>query len=218
MEHRAPINHSSPTPQWITLFGRGCGLCTSWTFPVLHCEFFNYTPTVVTKLDSTNPVHQPTTQRSSRACSNPNTMRSAYTCNTRNVLPREIQDTPRAICQRSQQSVRRLEHRHRPYLLRQRTTYVIISNSMLSATADDYLGDPWLEATVSAKSSPYRASASRPVELSDGFHCSDLVTSNGRVDTTVAAVQRQGLAAISRWLSEFRPAATKGHGTKVGLE
>lgn len=78
--------------------------------------------------------------------------------------------------------------------------------------------DPWLEATVSAQSSPYRANDTRPVGVSDGFHGSDLVTFNAFVDSTVAAVQNQGLAAIGAWLAEFRPASTSGNETKVGFE
>lgn len=85
-----------------------------------------------------------------------------------------------------------------------------------SAVADDSSGDPWLEATVSAQSSPYRANDTRPVGVSDGFHVSDLVTFNAFVDSTVAAVQNQGLAAIGTWLGEFRPVSenvneVKGH-------
>lgn len=80
------------------------------------------------------------------------------------------------------------------------------------------LGDPWLEATVSAGSSPYMASAARPVGVSDGFHCSDLFTSNGYYDSTVAAVQRQGLAAIKTWVAAFRPTVVEEVGLNVRFE
>ena len=81
----------------------------------------------------------------------------------------------------------------------------------------DLIGDPWREATVSAESSPYTASAARPVGFSDGFHCSDLSTANANVDPTVAAVQKQALAAIKTWLAEFKP-ASKAHGKTTRFE
>jgi hypothetical protein len=39
-----------------------------------------------------------------------------------------------------------------------------------------------------------------------GFHCSDLLTREGTADATVLAVQKQGLAAMQRWIPQFKPA------------
>ena len=46
------------------------------------------------------------------------------------------------------------------------------------------------------------------IGVSDGFHCSDLMTKSGTVDSTVLAVQKAGLAKISQWVGEFVPASS----------
>ena len=60
--------------------------------------------------------------------------------------------------------------------------------------------DPWRDATVSADGLSVASTSTQPIGVSDGFHCSDMITQNGRVDSTVLAVQQQGLAAIKGWL------------------
>ena len=62
------------------------------------------------------------------------------------------------------------------------------------------LGDPWRDATISAVGISGTIESSQNIGLSNGFHCSDLITNNGLVDSTVLAVQKQGLAAIETWL------------------
>ncbi|KAI0072974.1 peptidase S28 [Panus rudis PR-1116 ss-1] len=62
--------------------------------------------------------------------------------------------------------------------------------------------DPWREATVSADGHTVPNSPQMPIAVSDGFHCSDLSTSNGVVDATVKKVQDQALATIHNWLAE----------------
>ena len=47
----------------------------------------------------------------------------------------------------------------------------------------------------------------QPHLLSDGFHCSDLITSGGTADATVLAVQNAGLKSIAGWLAEWTPAS-----------
>ena len=47
------------------------------------------------------------------------------------------------------------------------------------------------------------------IGLSDGMHCSDLLTKAGSVDNTVLAVQQAGLNKLSQWLKEFVPASKK---------
>ena len=47
------------------------------------------------------------------------------------------------------------------------------------------------------------------IGISDGFHCSDLVTKSGTVDSTVLAVQQAGLAKLGRWVKQFVPAIQK---------
>ena len=47
------------------------------------------------------------------------------------------------------------------------------------------------------------------IAKSDGFHCSDLLTKAGQVDSTVLAVQQAGLSKLSQWVQEFVPASQK---------
>jgi hypothetical protein len=67
------------------------------------------------------------------------------------------------------------------------------------------LGDPWKDATVSADGIYVPSTSQQPIGLSDGFHCSDLGTASGLADPTVAAVQSAALAAMKRWLKEWKP-------------
>lgn len=47
------------------------------------------------------------------------------------------------------------------------------------------------------------------IGLSDGFHCSDLITESGTVDSSVLAVQQAGLNKLSQWVKEFVPASKR---------
>ncbi|KAI0063287.1 peptidase S28 [Artomyces pyxidatus] len=72
--------------------------------------------------------------------------------------------------------------------------------------------DPWRCETLSAPSLTIASTAQQPIALSNGFHCSDLLTYSGEVDSTILAVQKQGLAAIKGWLAGWKPASGKrGH-------
>lgn len=62
--------------------------------------------------------------------------------------------------------------------------------------------DPWREATVSAESQHFVGTPDQPIEVSNGFHCSDL-RMDSAIDPTVAAVQEKGLAAIKGWLAAW---------------
>ena len=64
--------------------------------------------------------------------------------------------------------------------------------------------DPWREATVSADGTHFQSTPQRPIEVSDGFHCSDLITKNGQVDSTVQSVIDAGLKALGGWLAEWK--------------
>ena len=77
-------------------------------------------------------------------------------------------------------------------------------------------GDPWRGATVSADGLSIASTNTQPIGVSDGFHCSDLITKNGQVDATVLVVQKQGLAAIKGWLAGRVPA--KRHSGRFGRE
>ncbi len=73
---------------------------------------------------------------------------------------------------------------------------------VLSAT-----GDPWREATKAASGTHFQSTPDQPLAISDGFHCSDLSTTNANVDSTVKAVQQQALTSIAGWLDEWKPSA-----------
>ena len=60
--------------------------------------------------------------------------------------------------------------------------------------------DPWREATISAESQNFVGTLLQPIEVSNGFHCSDLLVAE-RVDPTVAAVQDKALASFKVWLA-----------------
>jgi len=62
--------------------------------------------------------------------------------------------------------------------------------------------DPWREATISAESQNFVGTELQPIEVSNGFHCSDLSWSE-RVDPTVAAVQDKALASFKTWLATW---------------
>ncbi|KAE9406811.1 hypothetical protein BT96DRAFT_987080 [Gymnopus androsaceus JB14] len=68
--------------------------------------------------------------------------------------------------------------------------------------------DPWLQATLSAASSNVMSTDDRPIESSDGFHCSDLDTENALVDDTIAQVQQSALGYMKKWLSSYNVSDT----------
>lgn len=70
---------------------------------------------------------------------------------------------------------------------------------------EELLGDPWREATMSADGLNVKSTVSQPIAESNGFHCSDLSTTNGIVDATVKAVQTKALASIKTWMSAYKP-------------
>ncbi|KAI0040526.1 peptidase S28 [Auriscalpium vulgare] len=72
--------------------------------------------------------------------------------------------------------------------------------------------DPWLYSTVSSPFTYVPDTPEQSIGLSaGGFHCSDLITSFGVSDASVLAVQKKGLAAITRYLAEWKPAQSGAH-------
>ena len=80
------------------------------------------------------------------------------------------------------------------------------------------IGDPWREATVSADGHVLASTAQQPIAEGNGFHCSDLISDNGAVDSTVLAVQKQGLATIGGWLKGSVPSRRDTTGVRFGRE
>ncbi|PPQ79519.1 hypothetical protein CVT25_003401 [Psilocybe cyanescens] len=70
--------------------------------------------------------------------------------------------------------------------------------------------DPWRDATVSATGVSVPSTSLQPIGLGDGFHCSDLGTSAGTVDPTIAAVQNAALASMKKWLAAWKPTGRGG--------
>ena len=66
-------------------------------------------------------------------------------------------------------------------------------------------GDPWREATKAADGTHFPSTSEQPLAISDGFHCSDLITQNAVVDNTVLSVQKQALQSMKSWIAEWEP-------------
>jgi len=66
-------------------------------------------------------------------------------------------------------------------------------------------GDPWVESTFSAEAAQVPSRESRPIYLTDGFHCSDLLFANAALDPGVREVWRNALEIFPKWISEFTP-------------
>ena len=62
--------------------------------------------------------------------------------------------------------------------------------------------DPWREATISAESQGFVGTPQQPIEVSNGFHCTDM-TMDQSIDPTVAAVQDKALASMKVWLAAW---------------
>ena len=65
------------------------------------------------------------------------------------------------------------------------------------------LEDPWRESTTASDYHPRQSTAEQVIYVSNGFHCSDLITDNN-VDPTVGDVQNLGIAYLGSWIQEWR--------------
>ncbi|CAE6424059.1 unnamed protein product [Rhizoctonia solani] len=78
--------------------------------------------------------------------------------------------------------------------------------------------DPWREATMSSDFYPRKSTELQPIAVSDGFHCSDLLTRFGASDKTVYDVQQLAIAYFTKWIKEWQdkhPEAVKGGAVTV---
>ncbi|KXN92345.1 Putative serine protease K12H4.7 [Leucoagaricus sp. SymC.cos] len=71
--------------------------------------------------------------------------------------------------------------------------------------------DPWRDATISAEGLNVASTPEQPIHVGDGFHCSDLSTANGQIDSTIRAVQTAALASMKTWLAAWKPTSKGGH-------
>jgi hypothetical protein len=94
--------------------------------------------------------------------------------------------------------------------------------SRVAATSDTYLGwkttadrlfvanayrDPWLYATHSAPTQNLQSTDLRPIRVSDGFHCSDMVMLEGEYSKSIRAVQIEAVQTMSKWIASFKSKA-----------
>ena len=59
--------------------------------------------------------------------------------------------------------------------------------------------------TLSADGLNVQSTSTQPIVVGDGYHCSDLGTKAGKVDSTVANVQTQSLKYMKTWLAAWTP-------------
>ncbi|KAI5118441.1 hypothetical protein M0805_000575 [Coniferiporia weirii] len=69
--------------------------------------------------------------------------------------------------------------------------------------------DPWRDATVSSDFHTRQSTSAQPIAVGNGYHCSDLITSAGVVDSTILAVQQEALSYMKTWLKTWEPSAKK---------
>ncbi|KAG1839389.1 peptidase S28 [Suillus tomentosus] len=67
------------------------------------------------------------------------------------------------------------------------------------------LRDPWRGGTVSADGLNKPNTTSMPIYMSDGFHCSDMLSYDNGIDPTIAVVQEAALRYMKEWLAEWKP-------------
>lgn len=78
--------------------------------------------------------------------------------------------------------------------------------------------DPWREVTVSSDFYNRKSTDLQPIAVSDGFHCSDLLTRFGAADKTVYDVQQLAIAYFTKWVKDWQakhPEAVQGGAVTV---
>ena len=70
-----------------------------------------------------------------------------------------------------------------------------------------FTGDPWREATVAADDTTSLGSDLQPHLLGDGYHCSDMLISEGISSPAVLKVQNTVVEYLGKWLAEWKPSS-----------
>ncbi|KAF4615694.1 hypothetical protein D9613_012558 [Agrocybe pediades] len=65
--------------------------------------------------------------------------------------------------------------------------------------------DPWLYATFSAPSQNISSTDVRPINMGDGFHCSDLSVREGEFSQSIFNIQQKAITTFSAWVGNFTP-------------
>lgn len=63
---------------------------------------------------------------------------------------------------------------------------------------------------MSAETKDVPSTAEQPIAIGDGFHCSDLSTNTGTVDSTIGQVQKEALGYFKVWLAEWKAIKKRG--------
>ncbi|KAF9553738.1 hypothetical protein CPC08DRAFT_697416 [Agrocybe pediades] len=67
--------------------------------------------------------------------------------------------------------------------------------------------DPWLYATFSSPSQNIPSTDARPINMGDGFHCSDLSVQEGQFSDAIFQIQKKAITTFSAWVGNFTPKA-----------
>ena len=60
---------------------------------------------------------------------------------------------------------------------------------------------------MSADGSTAISTASQPIAVSDGFHCSDLLVREGAASAKIQSVQDQAVQYMAQWIAEWTPSS-----------
>ncbi|KAI0751819.1 peptidase S28 [Daedaleopsis nitida] len=65
--------------------------------------------------------------------------------------------------------------------------------------------DPWREATVAANGALFSPNEMQPHLITDGFHCSDMMRSEGLLSPHVKAAQDAAVGYMTKWFKDWHP-------------
>ena len=88
-------------------------------------------------------------------------------------------------------------------------------DTLADTTLKRIIGDPWVEVTHSAAAARIASTATQPIFLTDGFHCSDLIVDNA-IDQSINQVFQSAITTFPQWVAEFKPSDTPTTTTTTG--
>ena len=77
--------------------------------------------------------------------------------------------------------------------------------SFIACRTDFGAGDPWKDATLSAEQHVVASTPQQPIFIGDGFHCSDLIISEGAASEKIKAVQDTAVDYMTTWIAQWSP-------------
>lgn len=125
------------------------------------------------------------------------------------IIPESIPQATDTKCEGNQCKISRLECQSSEIIRRKRKTFVVFLflKTLSTESNSRRLEDPWREATLSSDFHTRVSTASQPIYVGNGFHCSDLIVKS-EVDPTIKTVIDAGVATLSNWLTEW-PSGSK---------